>query len=83
MYKITRVLKWKVVIHNEIMIHFVFPKLIANNQEPYKDDEWKEVKTKHNLDKMIFSILNMKFNQDFYNKEMRLNPSNEAPLVGF
>ncbi len=38
------------MIHNEIMFHFKFPKLNSNNQKPYKDDEWKEVKTKHNLD---------------------------------
>jgi hypothetical protein len=32
---------------------------------------------------MGFSILNTKFNKDFYNKEMRLKPQNEAPLAGF
>ncbi len=67
-------MKWKVVIHNEIMIHFRFLKLTTNNQKPYKDGECKEVKTKHNLNKMFFSILDAKFNQDFYNKKMRLNP---------
>ncbi len=68
MYKITKVLKWKVVIHNEIMIHFRLLKLTLNNQKPYKDDKWKEVKSKHNLDKMIFSILSIESNQDFNNK---------------
>ncbi len=58
-YKITRVLKQKSVICNEIMFHFRFLKLTSNNQKPYKDDKWKEVKTKRNLDKMIFSILGL------------------------
>jgi hypothetical protein len=59
---ITRVFKWKVVICNEIMIHFGFLKLTANIQKPYRDDEWREVKSKHNLNKMIFSILDVKLN---------------------
>ncbi len=63
MYEITRVLKWKSVIRNVIMFHFKFLKLTSNNQKPYKDDKWKEVKTKHNLDKMIFSILGSEFNK--------------------
>jgi hypothetical protein len=78
-YKFKKVLKQKVVIHNEIMIHFRLSKLMVNNQKPYKDGECKEMKTKHNLNKMFFSIINTEFNQDFYNKKMRLNPSNEAP----
>jgi hypothetical protein len=71
------------MIHNEIMIHFEFWKPIANNQKPYRDDKWREMKTKHNLDKMIFSILDVELNQDFYNKKMRLNPSDKAPAMGF
>jgi hypothetical protein len=39
------------VIHNEIMIHFGFSKLMANNQKPYKDGKCKELKAKHNLNK--------------------------------
>jgi hypothetical protein len=31
MYEFTRMLKWKAMIRNEIMIHFGHPKLIANN----------------------------------------------------
>lgn len=83
MYEVTRVFKQKAVIRNEVMIHFGFPKLTVNNHKPYKDDKWKEMKNKHNLDKMIFSILDVEFNYYFYNKKMRLNLSDEAPLVGF
>jgi hypothetical protein len=46
--------KKKVVIQNEIMIHFCHLKLIANNQKPYSDDEWHTLKEKHNLDEIIF-----------------------------
>ncbi len=35
------------------------------------------------LDKMLFSILDSKFNDKFYNKKMRLNPYDDAPLIGF
>jgi len=62
MYNFTKVLKQKVVIHNEIMIHFGFSKLTTNNQKPYKDGKCKEVKTKHNLNKIFFSILDVEFN---------------------
>jgi hypothetical protein len=34
MYKFARMLKWKAVILNKIVIHFGHPKLIANNQKP-------------------------------------------------
>jgi hypothetical protein len=74
MYEITKVLKQKAVIHNDIVIHFGFPKPTPNSQKPYKDDEWKEVKSEHNLNKMIFSILDVELNHDFYNKKMKLNP---------
>ncbi len=82
MYEFTRVFKWKIVIQNEIMIHFGHPKPSANNQKPYSDDEWHTLKDKHKLDKM-FSILDSELNDDFYSKKLRLNPSNEAPHVGF
>jgi hypothetical protein len=32
---------------------------------------------------MLFSILDSELNDDFYLKKLKLNPSNEAPLVGF
>jgi hypothetical protein len=35
MYEFTRLFKWKVVIRNEIMIHFGHPKPTANNEKPY------------------------------------------------
>jgi hypothetical protein len=83
MYEFTRLLKWKVVIRNEIMIHFGHPKLTANNQKPYSDDEWHILKDKHKLDKMLFSILDLELNDGFYSKKLRFNPSNEAPHIGF
>jgi len=57
MYEFTRLLKWKVVIWNEIMIHFGHPKPTANNEKPYSDDEWHMLKDKYKLDKILFSIL--------------------------
>jgi hypothetical protein len=56
MYKFTRVLKQKVVIQNEIMIHFGHLKPTANNQKPYLNNEWHALKDKHKLNKML-SIL--------------------------
>jgi hypothetical protein len=41
------------------------------------------LKEKHNLDKVLFSILDLKFNDNFYSKKLKLNPSNEAPPLGF
>jgi hypothetical protein len=32
---------------------------------------------------MFFSILDSKFNDKFYNEKMKLNPSNDVPLVRF
>jgi hypothetical protein len=64
------------------MIKFGHPKPTANNQKPYLDDEWYALKDKHKLDKM-FSILDSELNDDFYLKKLRLNPSDEFPLVGF
>jgi hypothetical protein len=83
MYKFTKKLKRKAVIQNEIMIHFGFPKLIANNQKPYSNEAWREKKLKYKLDKMFFSILNFELNEWFYTKKMRLNPSDKAPSVSF
>ncbi len=54
MYEVFRTFKRKVVIWNEIMIHFGFPKLTTNNQRPYKDEEWHALKVKHKMDKMFF-----------------------------
>jgi hypothetical protein len=65
------------------MIHFGFPKPIANNQRPYKDEEWHASKVKHKMDKMFFWILDIEFSEDFYLKKMKLNPSNKAPLFSF
>jgi hypothetical protein len=36
------------------------------NQKPYSDDEWHTLKEKRNLDKMLFSILDLKLNDKFY-----------------
>jgi hypothetical protein len=80
MYEFTRLLKRKVVISNEIMIHFGHPKPTTNNQNPYSDDEWHMLKEKHNLDKMLFSILDLESNDKFYSKKLRLNPSNELEV---
>jgi hypothetical protein len=41
------------------------------------------LKDKHKLEKMLFSILDSKLNDDFYLKKLRLNPSNKVALVGF
>jgi hypothetical protein len=32
---------------------------------------------------MLFSILDLKLNDDFYSKNLRLNPLNEAPYARF
>jgi hypothetical protein len=32
---------------------------------------------------MLFSILDSKFNDEFYNKKMKLNPSNDVPPTRF
>ncbi len=73
----------KGVIQNEIMIHFSFPKLTANNQKPYFDEAWKEKKLKHKLDKMFFSILDSELNEEFYTKKMKLNPFDKTLLTCF
>ncbi len=83
MYKFIRMLKQKAMIRNEIMIHFGHPKPIANNRKPYLNDKWHALKHKHKFDNMLFSILDSELNDDFYLKKLSLNPSNEAPLVGF
>jgi hypothetical protein len=41
---------------------------------------WREKKLKHKLDKIFFSILDFKLNEEFYTKKMKLNPSDKAPL---
>jgi hypothetical protein len=68
MHESTRLLKRKAVIWNEIMIHFGHPKPIANNQKPHSDNKWHMLKDKHKLDKMLFSILDLELNDDFYLK---------------
>ncbi len=78
MYGFTRMLKWKAMIRNKIMIHFGHLKPIANNQKPYLNDEWHTLKDKHKLDKM--SILDLELNDDFYSKKLRLNPLDEPHL---
>jgi hypothetical protein len=83
MYEFTRMFQWKAMIQNKIKIHFRHPKPIANNQKPYSDDKWHALKDKHKLDKMLFSILDSKRNDDFYFKKLRLNSSNKDPHVGF
>jgi len=42
------------------MIQFGHPKPTANNQKPYSDDKWHTLKDKQKLDKMLFSILDLK-----------------------
>jgi hypothetical protein len=37
----------------------------------------------HKLDKVFFSILDSKLNDEFYNKKMKLNPSDDTLLAGF
>jgi hypothetical protein len=69
MYKFTKQLKRKAIIQNEIMIHFGFPKLTANNQKSYSNETWREKKLKHKLDKMFFSILDFELNEEFYTKK--------------
>jgi hypothetical protein len=65
------------------MIHFGHPKLMANNKKPYSNDKWHMLKEKHNLDKMLFFILDSEPNDKSYSKKLRLNPSDEAPPLGF
>jgi hypothetical protein len=63
MYKFTKHSKRKVVIRNEIMIHFGFTNLITNNKTPYSNEAWKEKNLKHKLDKLFFSILDFELNE--------------------
>jgi hypothetical protein len=79
MYEFTRLIKRKVVNWNKIMIHFGHPKPIANNQKPYSDNKWHTLKDKHKFDKMLFSILDLELNEDFYLKKLRLNPLDKGP----
>jgi hypothetical protein len=65
------------------MIHFGHLKPITNNQKPYSDKKWHALKNKHKFDKMLFSILDLELNDDFYLKKLKFNPLDEAPLVGF
>jgi hypothetical protein len=65
------------------MIHFGHSKLTINNQKPYSNDEWHTLKEKHNLDKMLLSSLDLELTNKFNSKKMRLNPSDEAPTLGF
>ncbi len=83
MYEVARLLKRKVVIQNELMIHFGHPKSTTNNQKPYLDDKWHTLKENHNLDKMLFFTLDLELNDMFYSKKSKLNPSYEAPPLGF
>jgi hypothetical protein len=83
MYEFTKQLKRKTIIPNEIMIHFGFPKSITNNQKPYSNEAWREKKLKHKLEKILFSILDVTLNEEFYTQKMKLNLSNEALHVGF
>jgi hypothetical protein len=41
------------------------------------------LKDEHKLDKMLFSILDSKLNDDFYLKKLRFNPSDKVPPIGF
>jgi hypothetical protein len=79
MYECTKKLNKKVVIQNEITIHFGFPKPTINNLKPFSNEVWTKKKLKHKLDKMLFSILDFELNEEFYTKKMRLNPSDETP----
>lgn len=65
MHEFTKLLKRKVVISNEIIIHFKFPKPIDNNRKPYFDEAWNENRVKHKLNKM-FSILDLELNEKLY-----------------
>ncbi len=66
MLEFTRLLKQKAMIQNKIMIHFGHPKPTVNNQKPYSNDELHVLKGKHKLDKILFSILDSKPDDDFY-----------------
>ncbi len=81
MYKFIRLLKWKIIIWNEIMIHFRHLKLTTNNQKPYTNDEWHMLKDKHKMDKI--SILDSKLNDDFYLEKKRLNPLDKMHPLGY
>jgi hypothetical protein len=63
MYKFIKHSKRKVVIQNEIMIHFGFANLTTNNQKPYSNEAWREKNLKHKLDKLFFSILDFELNE--------------------
>jgi hypothetical protein len=41
------------------------------------------LKDKHEMDKMLISILDSKFNDDFYLKKMKLNPLDKMNPLGF
>jgi len=82
-YEFIKLLKWKVIIRNEIMIRFRHSTLTTNNQKPYMDDEWHMLKDKHKMDKMLISILDSKFDDDFYLKKMKLNPLDKVHPLGF
>ncbi len=56
------------------MIHSGHAKPTTSNQKPYLDDEWHALKDKHMLDKMLFSILDLELNDDFYLKKLKFNP---------
>lgn len=44
---------------------------MVNNKKPYSNEDQHEKKVNHKFNKMLFSILDLKLNDKFYNKKWK------------
>jgi hypothetical protein len=84
MYECTKQLKRKAIIRNEIMIHFNFPKPIANNQKPYHYYKmWVQFSSPCSLDQWFtaFSLVPVHYNHWIHSKSSEITWCTSTPFV--
>jgi hypothetical protein len=53
------------------------------NPQPHIEDMWKKMKLQHKYNKVVFALLKMTLNNDFFKGKIRMNPSMDPPSNEF
>jgi hypothetical protein len=70
-------------IQNEIMVFHKHPQPIAQSPHPYIEEMWNKMKLQHKYSKVLFALLKMTLNNDFFKGRIHMNPSNDPPSDEF
>jgi hypothetical protein len=65
------------------MVFHKHPQPITQSPHLYIEEMWKKIKLQHKYSKVLFALLEMTLNDDFFKGRIHMNPSKDPPFDEF